>query len=86
MGIVSWIVFGALAGWVASLITGTNKRQGCLLNIIVGVVGAFIGGVIVEFLTNEGIRFGFNLNSFLVAVLGAVLFLVVTGMARRGRR
>ena len=86
MGIVSWIIFGALAGWVASLIAGTSRKQGCILNIVVGVAGAFIGGIIVSFLTNEGIDFGFNLRSFLVAVLGSVLFLVVTGMARRGRR
>ena len=44
-GIVSWIVIGALAGWVASLIMGTNDRQGCLLDIVVGIVGAFIGGL-----------------------------------------
>lgn len=85
MGILSWAIFGALAGWVASLIAGTSNRQGCLLNIIVGVVGAFIGGFVVEFLTGGDFSFRFNLNSFLVAVLGAVVFLMVTGMARRRR-
>jgi uncharacterized membrane protein YeaQ/YmgE (transglycosylase-associated protein family) len=83
MGIISWIVFGALAGWVASLLAGTNQRQGCLLNIIVGVAGAFIGGLLMEFLTGRGVHFVFNLRSFVVAVIGAVLFLAVTGMARR---
>ena len=45
-GIISWIVFGALAGWVASMIAGDNARQGWLGNIIVGIIGAFIGGLI----------------------------------------
>ncbi|WP_370650239.1 GlsB/YeaQ/YmgE family stress response membrane protein, partial [Oscillochloris sp. ZM17-4] len=40
MGPISWIIFGGLAGWVASMIAGTNARQGCLMNIVVGVVGA----------------------------------------------
>ncbi|MBN1483753.1 MAG: GlsB/YeaQ/YmgE family stress response membrane protein [Chloroflexia bacterium] len=86
MGILSWIIFGAIAGWIASLIAGSRDRQGCLLNIIVGVVGAFIGGFIVEFLTDRPFEYGFNLNSFVVAVLGALAFLLVTGMARRRRR
>jgi uncharacterized membrane protein YeaQ/YmgE (transglycosylase-associated protein family) len=43
MNLLSWIVFGALAGWVASIIAGTSRKQGCLTDIIVGVVGAFSG-------------------------------------------
>jgi hypothetical protein len=44
LGWLSWIIFGALAGWVASLITGNRSQTGCLTNIIVGIVGAFLGG------------------------------------------
>ena len=83
MGLVTWIIFGALAGWVASMIAGTNQRQGCFLNIVVGVVGAFIGGFIMELLTGSDFSFGFNLRSFGVAVVGAVLLLAITGMNRR---
>ena len=83
MGLVTWIIFGALAGWVASMIAGTNQRQGCFLNIIVGVVGAFIGGLIMELLTGSDFSFGFNLRSFGVAVVGAVLLLAITGMNRK---
>jgi len=83
MGLVSWLLFGALAGWVASLIVGTNDRQGCLLNIVVGVVGAFLGGLIVRLLSGNGVSFGWSLQSFGVAVLGAVLLLVLSGAARR---
>ena len=83
MGLITWIIFGALAGWVASMIAGTNQRQGCFLNIVVGVVGAFIGGLIMEFLTGSDFSFSFNLRSFGVAVVGAVLLLVITGMNRK---
>jgi uncharacterized membrane protein YeaQ/YmgE (transglycosylase-associated protein family) len=85
MGVISWIIFGALAGWVASILMGTNARQGCLMNIIVGVVGAFLGGLIVELLSRRSIDFGWNWQSFGVAVLGAVLLLAITGWGQRRR-
>lgn len=82
MGIISWIVLGGLAGWVASLIMGTDEKQGIFLNIVLGVVGAFIGGYLVGFFGGSGFT-GFNLTSFLVALLGAVvligLFKLVSG-------
>ncbi|MHB1295198.1 MAG: GlsB/YeaQ/YmgE family stress response membrane protein [Anaerolineae bacterium] len=83
MGIVAWIIFGALAGWVASLIAGTNERQGCILNIVIGVIGAFVGGLLMEFLTGADMTFRFNLPSFLVAVLGAVVLLALVNLLRR---
>lgn len=85
MGPISWIIFGALAGWVASMIAGTNRRQGCLMDIIVGVVGAFIGGLIMQVLGGRKFDFGFDLTSFGVAVLGAIVLLVITGSTRRRR-
>ncbi len=84
MGLLAWIVFGALAGWVASMITG--RQQGCCLNIVVGVVGAFIGGIIVQFATGRGFSLGFNLPSFAVAILGAVILLAIAGLATRPLR
>lgn len=83
MGIVSWIIFGGLAGWVASLVTGRNERQGCLMNIIVGIVGAFIGGFLVEMLGGGEMDFSFDLTSFIVAVIGAVVLLVIVGFLQR---
>lgn len=83
MGIIAWIIFGGLAGWMASMVAGKNERQGCLLNIIVGVVGAFIGGLLMQFVTGHGFNFGFNLSSFIVAVLGAVILLAIAGRSRR---
>ena len=76
MGIIAWIVLGALAGWIASMIAGTNQEQGAIANIIVGILGAFVGGFIVSLFGGNGIT-GFNLSSFLVALLGAVVLLFV---------
>lgn len=83
MGPFSWLIFGGLAGWVASMIAGTNDRQGCILNIVVGVVGAMIGGALYELLVGGGFDFGWNLTSFIVAVLGSVLLLTIVRYARR---
>ncbi len=83
MSLISWIIFGALAGWVASIITGRNSRMGCLANIAIGVVGAFIGGWLYSLLTGQAFIAAFNLPSFVVAVLGASLLLVVTGLFNR---
>lgn len=76
LGFIGWIVLGGLAGWVASMIAGTNARQGLLGNIIVGIVGALIGGFLFEFFGGAGVT-GFNLWTFLVAVVGAVVLLFI---------
>jgi uncharacterized membrane protein YeaQ/YmgE (transglycosylase-associated protein family) len=78
VGVIAWVILGALAGWVASIITGRNKRMGCIANIVAGVVGALIGGFLMNILGRTGIT-GFNVQSLLVAVLGAVVFLLITG-------
>lgn len=80
MGILLWIVFGAIAGWIASMITKTDN--GLLLDIIVGIVGAMIGGWIMNMVGETGTT-GFNLYSLLVAILGAVVLLVIVKMVRR---
>jgi uncharacterized membrane protein YeaQ/YmgE (transglycosylase-associated protein family) len=80
MSILVWIIFGAIAGWLAHLING--RGGGLIVNIIVGIVGAFIGGFIMSLLGGGGVS-GFNLYSFFVAVLGAVVLLVVLGLIRR---
>lgn len=82
MSIIGWIILGGLAGWLASIITGRNERQGCLMNIIVGIVGAVIGGAIVGFFGGGGVT-GFNLGSLIVAILGAVVLLAVVNFFTR---
>lgn len=83
MSIIGWIVLGGLAGWVASMIMGNNARQGLLGNIIVGIIGAFIGGLIVGLLGGQGVT-GFNLWSFVVALVGAIVLLWIVRMVRGG--
>ena len=81
MGIILWIIFGALVGWIASLIMGTDQKQGALLNIIVGIVGALIGGWLMSFFGEGGIS-GFNLYSFVVALIGAVVLITIVKALR----
>lgn len=81
MGIILWIIFGALVGWIASLIMKTNAQQGAVLNIVVGIVGAVIGGLIMNALGYSGTT-GFNLYSFVVALLGAVVLIAIVKAVR----
>lgn len=85
LGCISWILFGALIGWLASLITGRNNRQGCLMNIIVGVVGAFIGGAGYALLSGGTFTVSWNLSSLIVSFLGAVVLLAVVNFFTRRR-
>lgn len=82
MGIILWIIFGGVVGWIASLIMKTDAQQGVLLNIIVGVVGAVIGGWIMSAIGESGVG-SFNLYSFLVALLGACVLIAVVKALRR---
>lgn len=82
MNFILWIIFGALAGWIASIITGKNKRMGAIANIVVGIVGAFIGNWIMS-LFGVPMATTFSLNSLLVAIGGAVVLLFVVGLVMR---
>lgn len=81
MGILSWIILGGLAGWIASMIMKTDASQGVVLNIIVGIIGALVGGWIMSAIGNYGVT-GFNLYSFLVALLGSVVLLGIVRLVR----
>ena len=76
MGIIAWIVLGALAGWIASKIAGTDEQQGWVANIVVGMIGAMLGGFIFDLLGDSGVT-GFNLWSLLVAVIGALVLIAI---------
>lgn len=81
MAILLWIVFGALVGWIASIIMKTNEEQGAIGNIIVGIVGAFIGGGLSSLLGGPDVS-GFDLGSLIIATIGAVILLFFVQMFR----
>jgi len=72
MSFIAWIVLGGVAGWLGSLLMGTNASQGIIANIIVGIIGAFIGGYIFNFFGEGGVS-GFNIYSLFVSTIGAVV-------------
>ena len=79
--IIAWIIIGGIAGWVASLIMRTE--EGLLADVVIGIIGAFIGGFIVQALTGNSVG-GFNLATLLTAILGAVILLAILRMFRHG--
>ena len=83
MNFIIWLIVGGLIGWLASIVMRTDAQQGLLLNIIVGIVGAFLGGFLFGLLTGRGTRFDWNIGSFVVAVVGAVVLLFILRLVRR---
>lgn len=84
LDIVLWILFGALAGWIASKIMNTDARMGAGANIAVGIIGAFIGGFLVRLLTGNQVE-GFSITSMIVAILGAIILLAIVKAVTGGR-
>ena len=82
IGLIIWLVIGGVVGWLASLIMRTDAQQGIILNIVVGIVGAFIGGLIFTRGTiNEA---PLNVTSFIVSLIGAIILLGIVNLIRRG--
>jgi uncharacterized membrane protein YeaQ/YmgE (transglycosylase-associated protein family) len=86
MGWIIWLIVGGICGWLASLIMRTDAQQGILLNIVVGIVGAFIGGLLLSPLFGVGTinTSGLTLATFLVSLGGAVILLALVNLFRRG--
>ena len=82
MGILAWIVLGGIAGWIASMFAKTNESMGIFANIVVGIIGAFLGGFLFEQLGSTGVT-GFNFWSLFVAVVGAFVLLMIFRAFRR---
>ncbi len=79
MNIILWIIFGALVGWIASIIM--KSPGGALMDIIVGIIGAVLGGWIMTFFGQPGVT-GFNLWSFIVALIGAIVLIWIVRAVR----
>ncbi|MBP1468293.1 GlsB/YeaQ/YmgE family stress response membrane protein [Candidatus Chloroploca sp. M-50] len=87
MNFLLWLLFGAIVGWLASLVMRTNAQQGLLLNIVVGIVGAFLGGLVFNLLGIGGSNINdsdFSLGALLVSFVGAVILLAIVNLVRRG--
>ncbi len=81
INLILWLLFGALVGWLASIVM--NDREGILLDIVIGIVGAMIGGFLFGGPTiNSGV---FNLTALLISFVGAVILLAIVNLVRRGR-
>ena len=82
MGLILWLIIGGVIGWIASMIMRTDGQHGIFLNIVVGIVGAFIGGLI---LSGGSINSApLTLTSFLVSLVGAIILLAIVNLVRRG--
>lgn len=84
MSIIIWLIVGALAGWIASMIMKTDAQMGAVANIVVGIIGAFLGGWVVSLFGAAPAAGQLNIPSILTAILGAVILLFIIKLVRRG--
>ena len=86
MGFLIWLIIGGIVGWLASLVMRTDGQQGMLLNVVVGIVGAFLGGLLISPLVGVGtINDGISIGSVIVSLIGAIILLAIVNLFRRGR-
>ena len=85
MSIILWLIFGAIVGWIASVIMGKNRRMGLLANIVVGVAGSAIGSWLAKVLSIANVEAGFTFRGMAMAVVGAVLLLFVINLLTKKR-
>ncbi len=86
MGWLAWLILGGVAGWIASMITRNNSQMGLIGNILVGILGAFAGNFLLNLITGSDLTsFGFNLTTFIIAIGGAVVLLLLFNWVRRKR-
>ena len=83
---IIWLIVGGIIGWLASLIMKTDAQQGILLNVVVGINGAFIGGwLIAPLIGGDTGTGGFDIMGFIAALIGAIILLAIVNLFRRGR-
>lgn len=83
IGFIIWIIVGGIVGWLASLIMRTDAQQGVLLNIVVGIVGAFIANLL--FSGGSINQAPLSVSAFIISLIGAVILLAIVNLVRRGR-
>ena len=86
LSFIIWLIVGGIIGWLASLIMKTDGQQGILLNVVVGIIGAFIGGwLIAPLIGGSTGSAGFDIMGFIAALIGAIILLAIVNLFRRGR-
>ncbi|MDB5754528.1 MAG: GlsB/YeaQ/YmgE family stress response rane protein [Massilia sp.] len=87
MNFIIWIVVGGIIGWLASLVMKTDAQQGLILNIVVGIIGALLGGWLISPLLGAGTinQNDFSLAGLIVSFIGALILLAIVNLVRRGR-
>ena len=87
MNFLIWLVVGGLIGWIASKIMNTDAQQGAFLNVVVGIVGAFIGGMLISPLVGVPTinQNALSVGALLVSLLGAIILLAIVNLVRRGK-
>jgi uncharacterized membrane protein YeaQ/YmgE (transglycosylase-associated protein family) len=87
MNFIIWLIIGGLIGWVASMIMKTDAQQGMILNVVVGIVGAMLGGWLISPLVGVGTinQSALSVPAMLVSLVGAIILLAIVNLVRRGR-
>jgi uncharacterized membrane protein YeaQ/YmgE (transglycosylase-associated protein family) len=86
MSFIIWLIVGGIVGWLASLVMRTDGQQGILLNVVVGIVGSFLGGWLISPLVGVGnLSQGISIGSIIVSLVGAIILLAIVNLFRRGR-
>jgi uncharacterized membrane protein YeaQ/YmgE (transglycosylase-associated protein family) len=83
MTILGWIILGGISGWIATSLMNSRGSEGCCMNVIIGIIGAVVGGAIFHRLVGGNPIHGFNLYSVAVATVGAIVVLAVVNAFRR---
>ena len=87
MGIIIWLIIGGIIGWLASMIMKTDAQQGIILNVVVGIVGSFLGGWLIAPLLGSGTANSgdFSVMGLIASLIGAIILLAIVNLFRRGR-
>ena len=80
IGLIIWLVIGGVCGWLASIVMRTDGQQGLVLNVVVGIVGAFIA----SYLFGGGINDAITVTTFIYSLIGAIILLAIVNLIRRG--
>ena len=87
MNFIIWLVIGGIIGWIASKVMNTDAQQGVVLNVVVGIIGAFLGGMLISPLVGVPTinQDAFSLGAMLVSLVGAIILLAIVSLFRRGK-